>query len=157
MPLPAQITENTCNQFSSTIAPDFASVRKTLACIDGWLRDYDVKSDSRDNVQLVLAEVLNNIIEHAALGGSQDIDLSLSLASEDIECQIHDLGRPIRVLLHRSNYEFSEDTQIADLPEGGFGLFLVQSIARNIRYLPINQGNHLALSVPLITNSEQIY
>ncbi|MDG2340178.1 MAG: ATP-binding protein [Paracoccaceae bacterium] len=155
--MPAKIDEEPYSCDTFLIAPDFGSVRNTLVRVSAWLSDQNVQPENCDNVQLVLAEILNNIVEHGSLWASQEIKLTVSLTSENIDCRIRDLGRPIRVLLRKSNYGLPDETVTSELPEGGFGLFLVQSIARDIRYLPIKTGNHLALCVPLITDSEQIY
>ena len=53
-------------------------------------------SDSlRQNTEIVLAEVLNNIVEHAYGDRSGDITLALDLQPQGLLCQINDKGAPM--------------------------------------------------------------
>ena len=41
------------------------------------------------------------------------------------------------------------DVDIMDMPEGGFGWFLIQNLAKDVRYGRINDQNRLALRLAL--------
>jgi serine/threonine-protein kinase RsbW len=77
-------------------------------------------------VELVLAEVLNNVAEHAYAGGSGPVEVGLAPRPCGIACRIVDSGLAMpngqlpRGTCHRSTP--------GDLPEGGFGWHLIRSL-----------------------------
>ena len=100
----------------------------------------------RGNAELVLAEALNNIVEHAYDGVIGHIDLRLQLRSGRLLCDIFDRGAPM------PNSELP--TGLAppiktdkDLPEGGFGWFLIRSLTENLAYGRIGARNHLSFQL----------
>ncbi len=135
------------------LAPDFESVRVALARVATELERHGVAPDRIGGAELVLAEVLNNIVEHAFLeaphGGSEGrIEISLAATNGRMRCDVRDngcampggkipLGRPL-----------TPGLKLSDLPEGGFGWFLIRSLVEELDYHRDGRENILSFSIP---------
>jgi serine/threonine-protein kinase RsbW len=126
---------------------DGDSVRGALARIVVQLRDWGIPEPRIDEAQIVMAEALNNIVEHAY--GKQpggDIRISLWKAPKIIKVQIRDTGTampygpPPGVALP----ELAADSPHA-LPEGGFGWVLIRQMTTDLRYSRTGKENRLTL------------
>jgi serine/threonine-protein kinase RsbW len=98
--------------------------------------------------ELVLAEVLNNIAEHAYAGAEGGIDLSLRLSGGMVWCEVVDQGAampggnpPAGVLPQ------TVDLALDDLPEGGFGWHLIRSLTQGLTYARSGDRNHLGFGI----------
>jgi serine/threonine-protein kinase RsbW len=112
-------------------------------------------------LEIVLAEVLNNVAEHAYAGGPAGaVELGLSLSGGTVDCTVCDRGAPLPRHLLDPPAVAAEgpDASPADaglpviadeLPEGGFGWQLIHALAENLRYARREGCNHLAFSVTL--------
>ena len=141
---------------SVKINPNPECVRKSIVEIARWLEDHNVAQSDIGDVEIVLAEALNNIVEHSGMKTPETINLVVEPLSVHILCRMQDSGIPSRNLIQirQANPLCFADSM--DLPEGGFGISLIQAIATNIEYLPVKQGNLVRFSVPLTTNPVQI-
>lgn len=96
----------------------------------------------RDDVQIVLAEAVNNIVEHAYAGpGFGAVALRVTLTKTSLCLYLVDWGQP-----------FSEtanpDGQMPDpqaQSEGGYGWFLIRALASKTRYARKAGQNHLCI------------
>lgn len=108
-----------------------------------------VHPDTTPVFELVLAEVLNNIVEHA-LAGQPDgrIDIDIAAAPSGLTCCIRDNGRamPGGVLPSGELPDICVD--LADMPEGGFGWHLIRSLTSDLTYRRSADGNALSFIVP---------
>lgn len=87
--------------------------------------------DARGSVELVLAEVLNNVVEHAYAGSAGEIEVTLAAGEEGLCCLVADAGLPMPDgMLPAGRLPELQD----DLPEGGFGWHLIRSLATDITY-----------------------
>ena len=94
-------------------------------------------------VELVLAEVLNNVVEHAYAGGHGKIELTIQLTSTDLSCAIVDEGDPMPDgTLPAGDLDAAFATD--GLPEGGFGWHLIRSLSQDLRYDRYKGRNHLS-------------
>ncbi len=102
-------------------------------------------SDSlRQNTEIVLAEVLNNIVEHAYCGTTGPIRIWLRReGATGLACRIEDQGGP----LPGSVVPQSDLPEAGSLAEGGFGWFLIRSLASGLEYR--RQGDVNCLSFRL--------
>lgn len=114
-----------------TIAANFLAVRHGLAALLAAEPLRGLSDECRGRAEIVLAEALNNIVEHAYAGAAGQIDIALRLDGGALSCQIRDRGRampnlalPLGVLR-----DFGDD-----LPEGGFGWFLIHALAQGLDY-----------------------
>ena len=117
-----------------------AQVLNRIRC-DNWCRG--AGSDLMSSLEIVLGEAMNNVIEHACA----DLDdrrfrLSCSFDGRDISVTIEDDGRPMPEYALPEGRAPSIAVARDDLPEGGFGWFLIRTICREVKYVrdgPINR------------------
>lgn len=95
------------------------------------------------NAKIVLAEVLNNIVEHAYARFSGEIQLALSPMPSGLACRLSDRGAAMPDF-ELPTGAFQSLGQIADLPEGGFGWFLIRSLVQDLRYERVDGENILS-------------
>lgn len=130
------------------------TVRNTLSDIRDRFGS-EVSADTLGRLELVLAEVLNNVTEHAGTSDRDDsqvtpsIHLCIVRHDAGLACAITDDGvsLPDECLLPRN----LPGTEEAELPEGGFGWYLIQDLTQALCYYREEQRNFLAFSIPLAT------
>lgn len=114
----------------------------------------EVSDDTLGRLELVLAEVMNNVAEHAP-AEARDlrdeprlpvIHLCIVRHNNGLACALTDDGvsLPEECILPRSLPALVMD----DLPEGGFGWFLIQDLTQALCYYRESQRNYLAFSIP---------
>ena len=109
------------------------AVRRALRQLDQATAAAGLSADARSSAEVVLAEVLNNIVEHAYGGHGGHITVQVEVLADRLLCQIHDGGRPMPGLeLPQGQLRRLRDD---DLPEGGFGWHLIRSLARDLAYV----------------------
>lgn len=122
-----------------------------------------IDEDTLGRLELVLAEIMNNVTEHgrghsaeaggtsasgrAAQGGTPVIHLCIVRHEGGLSCAITDDGvsLPPGCLLPRTLPDF----QSVDLPEGGFGWFLIRDLTQELCYYREDTRNFLAFRLPL--------
>ncbi|VDC26110.1 ATP-binding protein [Pseudogemmobacter humi] len=97
--------------------------------------------EDRGRAEILLAEVLNNIAEHACCGSGAGIRLLLRLEPARLCLVVEDDG----VAMPSGALPAGELPDAASLPEGGFGWFLIRSLAREISYLRDGKTNRLGI------------
>lgn len=121
-----------------------ASVRAALLSITAVAPVRDLAPPQRHTVELVLAEVLNNVAEHAYAGAAGHVAITLIMLSDGLVCEVVDEGAPM------PNGALPEGRlPDADLPEGGFGWHLIRSLSRDITYRRQRGANRLGFTIPL--------
>ncbi|WP_295048314.1 ATP-binding protein [uncultured Paracoccus sp.] len=136
--------------FHRVLQADPHAVRRTLKDLRTRFAP-QISPDTMGRLELVLAEVMNNVAEHADLaqlpkGGSRSIHLCVVMHDNGLSCAITDDGGqlPADCLLPRSLPAMDP----LDLPEGGFGWFLIQGLTQSLCYYREDQRNCLAFMVP---------
>ena len=125
------------------------AVRATLAQARFWLGGQNVPEPARDRCELVLAELLNNIVEHACAPQLPAmLRLILALGPEGLHICLSDPGRPMPGLRLPPARLPRLDVPLADLPEGGFGWPLVHRLAPSPAYRRRAGRNRLVLTLP---------
>lgn len=98
--------------------------------------------------ELVLAELLNNVVEHAYRGDhTRMIGYWLLFSHEGVAGQIWDAGLPMPGLTLPRGAAAVVDGPLADLPEGGFGWNLIRRLTERIEYRRIDGVNQLEFTV----------
>lgn len=99
------------------------------------------------NVMLVLGEVCNNIVEHADDVQDRDIGLRIMEMQGRLHIETRDRGiaLPPRLLGAVDLPEMG--TVVDDLPEGGFGWFIIHSLVDDMTYERHRGMNRLSFSV----------
>lgn len=130
-------------RFQLTVTADPLAVRDGLARIASSPPMAALSPDHRATAEIVLAEVLNNIAEHAYAEGPGDITVSLAATKSGLDCRILDKGRempggapPVGTLPEE------------ELPEGGFGWFLIRSLTQGLSYQRKPGQNRLSFVIP---------
>lgn len=141
---------NQCQSFSSSIQNDQEHVVRLLDEVHQWMDNAQISKDKTIDIQIVLAEALNNVIEH---GFSHDltgnIDVRLEQYQKNVTLIIVDNGKPYLPPGAASNPLIAA-TKTNDLPEGGFGWFLIQEITNSYDYVRRDQKNQLKLQFDYI-------
>lgn len=125
-----------------------SETRAALQAVCDALRRAGIGDDDLSSTELILAEVLNNIVEHAYRHNEGIVDLCIELRRDGLFCLIRDHGsampngRPPCPPPPRIHPPF-------DLPEGGFGWHIIRSLTTHLGYRQDNGWNTLSFVVPL--------
>lgn len=136
--------------FHHSFPADPLSVRTALrAAIARFMRQ--LTADEAGTLELILAEVLNNIVEHSyGEDGVGTITLSMVRDRRGLSCSVSDDGVALPMgCLHAPDPALSSRPEPAELPEGGFGWFLIRDLAEDLGYRRENDRNLLAFRLPL--------
>lgn len=115
------------------IPGDPMAVRAGLQALFDTIMMRSLPDEGRGTAEIVLAEALNNVVEHAYARHAGDIEITLRLSGSELVCKIVDTGSPMpngalpAGVLNRL-------IEGATLPEGGFGWFLIRTLARDLEY-----------------------
>lgn len=131
------------------IYSDLDQASEAVARAGRWLEGERVDPECIGDVTLVLAEALNNVIEHAyGTETSGDIQIKGTLRALTLSLQIVDKGKPFdgppdEVVLNTEKYDLS------DMPDGGFGWFLIKSLTEDVHFSHDGDKNKLTLVIGL--------
>lgn len=111
--------------------------------------------DAIGTAEIVLAEALNNVAEHAyGASGAGDIDVTVALDGPLLEIMITDAGAPLPGLHLPDGYPPALTCAESDLPEGGFGWFLIRRLAGDLAYRRDAGKNRLTLQLAIATTEK---
>ena len=86
-------------------------------------------------LEIVLAEVLNNVVEHAFDGFTQgNIALTCDHDDQGWQIKVRDNGHPMPGGTLPAGIPPRLDQSVHDMPEGGFGWSLVRTLTRDLCY-----------------------
>jgi len=136
------------------------AVRKVLDDTIAALRFLDLSGEEYGTIELVLAEVMNNIVEHAYASAPDGmIELKITPGDKGLNCELRDEGQPmpngVVPLGHLPAVNMGPMADICDLPEGGFGWFLIRDLAHNLEYSR-QDGNNI-LTFRIATNHQNLH
>lgn len=124
-------------------------VRRALSDIRRELDAAGTLPDLMGRIETVMAEVLNNVVEHALAGEPAGlVEACGQRRQKQWHFQVKDTGHPLPQKRLPSNQMPSIDTALEDLPEGGFGWAMVHMLTRDISYCRQPGRNCLRFSVP---------
>ena len=119
----------------------------TEAVIDmvAWLKAQGISDEATANAEIVLAEALNNVVEHS-FEYNEDGNIQLEVATEANEFSmiIKDNGNVFPGIPQKKEMK-GEAVELDDLPEGGFGWFLIHELTNEIFYTRLGDLNALEL------------
>ena len=135
--------------FAGGIPGRFDAVSDLLVSLRRELRTRGAPHAVDATWELVLAELLNNIVEHAYAGQDRaEIVYWLHFRPCGLQGRVTDHGRPMPGLaLPRGEAAALEVAQDA-LPEGGFGWNLIRRLARDLDYRREGGMNRLDFTLP---------
>lgn len=114
--------------------------------------------DFAEEVELAIVESLNNVIEHSYLGeSSHNIEVVFEFPENAMVCKIRDFGAHWEL---QPEYVAPDlDVPVEDLPEGGFGLYLVHQVMDSVTLEKKDPGSLLVLKkyvVPVAVGGDGI-
>ncbi|MGC9417957.1 MAG: ATP-binding protein [Rhodovulum sp.] len=132
------------------VEPTPLGVRDALAEMRRRFAPASAGPDTLGMAETVLAEVLNNVVEHAyKQGGDGPIELRLQRSGNRLLVDVRDYGAPMPDGTMPGGSLPVSDGLDDDPPEGGFGWFLIRALARDLSYARDNGQNRLTFFVPL--------
>lgn len=110
------------------------------------LTDTGVPAQDIGSVEIVLAEAVNNVVEHAYAGREpEDVRVQHKLEGTELTIVIEDTGGPLPGLELPKGNPANLDVPLEDMPEGGFGWFLIRGLTSALRYERGESTNRLTL------------
>lgn len=127
---------------------EFAT-RNALKEVMTALRPLGLDQDRRGSLELLLAEALNNVVEHAYPASTCGvIEVRCEKSDQQLKFTILDRGSALLNGIPEG-IPANVDTSLDELPEGGFGWFLIRELSETVTYLRQHDRNHLCLTFPL--------
>lgn len=127
-----------------------SAVRDLLIGLRTWLRAANLSEENCGNVEIALAEALNNVVEHAYpadLPGGIALDLALTAVC--LRCELRDQGAALPGLVPPDTGLPPLDGPRESLPEGGFGWSLIRTLTSRLSYERRDGENRLTLEFNL--------
>ncbi|WP_240790247.1 ATP-binding protein [Rhodobacter sp. SY28-1] len=104
-----------------------------------------LRGEDRGMAELVLAEVLNNVAEHAYAEAGGKVEIRLDGDPRGLRCLVVDEGREMPGgQLPEGRLPCGPYVALDDLPEGGFGWHLIRSLCADLAYARVDGQNRLA-------------
>ena len=123
--------------------PAFPAIRAALADALEGLGYLRLSEEDRGTLEIVLAEALNNVVEHALHTG--EIELRIAGTGRTLRCAVIDDGTPME-----GGFEEKAAQPDPFAPhEGGFGCFLIAALADDVRYVTRAGRNRLSFRIAL--------
>ena len=147
--------------FHRVLRADALSVRRTLTelrrCLGGLC-----PPDALGRLELVLAEALNNVVEHGVPPAlrredRRDPETPALRPARAVHLLVRAYRTRLTVLISDDGVLLPSDCLAPrnlpscelELPEGGFGWFLIQDLVSELSYARAGGRNHLAFVIPL--------
>lgn len=126
------------------------AIRDGLIELRARLAPLGLAETEAGGVELVFAEVMNNIAEHAyAWRQDGEMLLSVRLTPEGLACAVTDEGTAMPDGALPRGAGVDPGTPVDQMPEGGFGWLIIHRIAEDIRYARAVGVNQLSFRIPL--------
>ncbi|MCC5987648.1 MAG: ATP-binding protein [Pararhodobacter sp.] len=133
-------------RFTRRFTASDRTTRVVLAALDARLVKLGVDEDDRASAELILAEALNNICEHAYAGKGGPVEMIVDIRRAGLTCLLCDCGQPIP-----GGAPPGGGLPIIDppdnVPEGGFGWHIIRCLSTDLRYRRDNGWNRLSFRV----------
>ncbi|WP_158585634.1 ATP-binding protein [Pseudooceanicola sediminis] len=124
------------------------SVRRALETVTTSLAALSLGPEELGTVELVLAEALNNVVEHAYGEGERGwISLECTQKPDGLHFTILDEGKPMPKGIVPMGLRAPLPSELEALPEGGFGWFLIQDLSHDVQYFRTGDVNTLSFRV----------
>jgi serine/threonine-protein kinase RsbW len=138
-----QIASVTDTSLSMALVATPLAVRAALLTMFARPPLCDLGTAARGVAELVLAEVLNNIAEHAYAERGGPIRVKIARRGIILFCEIEDDGRPMPEGRPPEG-ELTDVTEGALPTEGGYGWYLIRHMTDALTYARVNNRNCLS-------------
>lgn len=125
------------------ISSEFSQVKHMATHLHAFCQSKQIGESLAGVLELILVEALNNVIEHAYKNQpGNDIEVNFSIEDQTIIMQINDYG--LSIPEHLQNAEQMPDSEL--LPEGGWGLGLINTLSDSVSFTTNDGMNTATLS-----------
>lgn len=146
MPMPGSLGV----EHRQVIVGDAPAVRAGLSALMAADVFRDLSDDARMSAELVMAEVMNNIVEHAYASRGGRIEVALQRVPRGLACRFTDSGLPMPGGTPPPGRDPLQAGMAAgDLPEGGFGWGLIRLLSEDLCYRRIGNRNQVSFFLPV--------
>lgn len=127
------------------------AVRAALARMLLALAPLNLAVEEKSTIELVFAEVLNNIVKHAyrEILSPGKIHVSAQMHSNGLHVSFLDDGAPMPDGVLPLGLPHDLSVEVPDLPETEFGWFLIRGLAKDVRYRREAGRNQLDLRLAI--------
>lgn len=127
-----------------SIDSNLSQVRELSGVLHGFCEKHEFSEILTGQLELILVEAVNNVIEHAYQNKEGlPIDATFETDSTEVKITIMDRGIAILEPLHETEGAMPD---IGELPEGGWGIALIHSLADRVEHFRENGSNTLVIS-----------
>ena len=134
------------NSINIGFAATQIAARQAIVATIARLTDFGISQSRCGDIEIALAEAVNNVVEHAF----EDLPdatgrITCLTRGDTLIVEINDTGR----ILPNSRLPVAKvanlEGPLSELPEGGFGWSLIRKIAENVTYERTGNQNRLVL------------
>ena len=126
------------------------SARSCITTVMEGLRAIELPVDRAGDVQIALAEAVNNIVEHAYADRTDgEISIRCALSPKTLQISISDTGPPLPNGELPAGLPADVSGPLETLPEGGFGWYLIRELTSSLHYERQADSNLLSLCFEL--------
>jgi serine/threonine-protein kinase RsbW len=134
--------------FTLSVLARNRSIRDALSEVRSRLARMSLTEEEITTVEVVLAEVMNNVAEHAyAWRRDGEMILGLRQTREGVIISVTDEGLPMPDAELPFGERLDPTIPLEDMPEGGFGWLIIRQLAREVRYVREGGVNQLSFRV----------
>ena len=155
-PYTAEMVETDCSDHADwrelriLFPAQHLAVRDALHSIMGGLGDMGLREADAIQVELALAEAMNNVCEHAYAGDNLGTaELRVRQRRDRLDCMLVDSGHPIPAGDLPGKGLPPMGTDVRNLPEGGFGWYIIRTLTSGLGYTRDGPRNVLRFSLDL--------
>lgn len=98
-----------------------------------------VPEDIRSHVEIAVAEIAANIVEHTGRGQAIPMEMRLHVLSDRVHVAFHDLGPPVQI-------DLATSAMPDPMAERGRGLAMARTVLDQLAYHHDHTGNHWTLT-----------
>ncbi|HPN38390.1 MAG TPA: ATP-binding protein [Melioribacteraceae bacterium] len=135
-----------------TINADYNQANIVCQNLSNTLNEMNFDTQDIAWCEISLREALNNVIKHAYQDKIENIiNITLKIDNNQIVLTITDFGRS-RILIKEAVLEFNPN-DIENLPENGFGLYIIENVMDFTEY-KTNNGKNIYVMMKKLRNKD---
>jgi serine/threonine-protein kinase RsbW len=142
-------------RFNVAVNSGTFAAREAISQLMEKLSPLQLDIEETGTFELVIAEALNNVVEHGYPDPTQGgpIEIDCTHKSNGLHVHIVDQGLPMPDGKTPLGLAAEVDVDFMDMPEGGFGWFLIKDLAKDVHYERQGNSNCLHLRVAIAMNA----
>ncbi len=125
-------------------------VREGVKAVTEVIRQRNASDEDLTSIELALAEILNNVVEHAYEdSGLGEMEIKIDIDGPDVFFRILDWGEPMPKGRLPLGNPADVSRPAVEQEEGGYGLFMIRQLARKLRYTRLGDQNEISFRITL--------